>query len=349
MSKGNAEFTELSKSQYKAQAIWFLNGLKDDVTKEGNKVWDFAQRFIAVDDKGADGNELDEHESHKFLEFFNKTMTAMEMREALRTIDQDANGHMSLLEFLTYNYKMSVQDVVDMPQGDNSAELDAAQKLLDEVGTAIAEVQAKKEAQHKKLEESKAATAVAEAAYAKVKAAEDEMRALEDEQKAAVAALEAEQQAYHDKIAKLESAVNDPRASVVSKSKASNELSQAKQEDPLPLRKAKITQEASLRKVAKQRAACEAATAEAEAKKAEAVAAEKALEASVKELEQSETDLQAKLGEAQAAYEEAKKKSGGGLGVLYWMEREMFEADKSLPARKQRYDHKADFQFKPPQ
>jgi len=123
--------------------------------------------------------------------------------------------------------------------------------------------------------------------------------------------------------------------SLVARNKAKQELAQIKQENPLPLRKAKITAEAALRKVEKQRKEAEAATilvAEGakilEEAKIAAVRATREVEKAVEETEQ-------KFREAEAYFEEVKRKGGVAKGALWWIERELKEAKKYLPQRKQ--------------
>jgi len=107
---------------------------------------------------------------------------------------------------------------------------------------------------------------------------------------------------------------------VVQQNKAKNELAQHLAEDPLPLRKAKITLEAALKRAEKARAPFEAATRAAEAARQ---AAEEALE-----------DASRKVAEAEAYLEEVKAKPGSPHGAIWWIERELQEQKKYLPASK---------------
>jgi len=125
--------------------------------------------------------------------------------------------------------------------------------------------------------------------------------------KAAVDDLHKQEEAYQNQIKTLESKIADPNASTVAKSKAKNELAQLKNEDPLPLRKAKITQEAALRKVEKERKAAEEQT----------------------------RKLEEVFNQAQEYLEKVKKSGGNPLGAIWWMERELKEAQKYLPKKKQ--------------
>jgi len=302
------KFFELTRMKYEEQAKWFLNAFWNaGIQGECESVWKFSQKFIELDSKKKEGNELDEFWSHKFLESLGETLTVISLREKLRQIDMDANGKMALLEYLLFKYAKAPKDVITAPQGENPEELQAAQVRLDAVQLALNDLLKQLEDQQKALAEQRRA--------------EEEVRKSEEDLRQAVQALTSQEQAYQNQLKELERKSTDTGASVVSKSKAAAELAQLKQENPLPLRKAKITQEAALRKVEKERKVAEAATAAAEAQA-------KHVEASVRETE-------ARYQEAVEALEEVKKKGGVAYGSIWFMEREMKEMQKYLPKRKQ--------------
>jgi vacuolar-type H+-ATPase subunit I/STV1 len=93
-----------------------------------------------------------------------------------------------------------------------------------------------------------------------------------------------------------------------------------KSEDPLPLRRSKITAEAKLKPVEKARKEAEAAT---------AVVAEQ-----TRKVEEAVRDTEEKVREA-VAYLEHAKKQGTSPGALWWLDRELKEAQKYLPKSKQ--------------
>ena len=151
MSKVTAEqqeaWNQIVKKKYADQAVWFLNGFWEEVQPHAEDVWKWAELFAELDqEKKAEGCELDEFWSHKFLERLGETMTVIEMREKFRTIDVDFNKRMSLIEFLAYRFKKTIQEVIDAPQGGNQEEInkaqaavDAAQKAVDEMVARLAE------------------------------------------------------------------------------------------------------------------------------------------------------------------------------------------------------------------
>jgi len=302
-----AGWNEIVTKKYSDQAIWFMNGFWSEVQPHAEEIWKWVELFSELDqDKKADGCELDEFWSHKFLESLGQTMTVIEMREKFRTIDVDFNKRMSLTEYLAYHFKKSIQEVIDAPQGDNQEEIEAAQAAVEAAQKAV-------DAMVARLDEAKAASDAAEAAAAPYRAAVAENeKALEE--------LHAQEKAYQDKKDSLEKTKNDMSIGVVKRNKAANELDQLLSEDPLPLRKAKINQEATLRKMEKAAKPFNEAS-------AKATAAKEVAEAAVAEAEKM---LQAAVD----SLNEAKKKGGVAHGAIWWMERSIEEKRKYMPGYK---------------
>lgn len=91
MADVKARFLELTRMKYADQAKWFLNAFwKEGMQDEAEKVWLHANKFMELDEKKKDGNELDEFWSHKFLESLGETLTVIQLREKLRwVVDED--------------------------------------------------------------------------------------------------------------------------------------------------------------------------------------------------------------------------------------------------------------------
>jgi len=290
-----------------------------------------------------------------------KAMTSIARKEALKKIDHDNNGNMALIEYLVWKHDKTVDETVISPQGDNSAAIAAAQEKLDEVMKQLEDCEQKIEAQkqakienQQAIEANEKAIAENEKAIADLKQAEAALREAEEEQNAAIADLKRQEEEYANKCATLEALANNESTPVVKKNRAANELAQLKAEDPLPLRRAKITQEAALRKVQKQQKATEQArvAAEAKAQKLEEAAqalveAQKKLDEAIAALEDAYVQLETKMDEARVELEAVKSHPGGGQGAIWWMERELFEADKRLPTSKQKYNHREPFLYNP--
>jgi chromosome segregation ATPase len=322
--------------KYPEQAKWFMNAFWNEGAEgETENIWKCASKFMELDAKKKEGNELDEFWSHKFLESLGETLTVIQLREKLRKIDMDVNGKMALLEYLLFKYSKSVAAVINAPQGDNTEEIDFAQSKVQEAQSALMDVQQKLEDQKNALAAQKKAEEEAHAALNQQREAEAEVRKAEAELKAAVDELKAQEAAYANKCAELERKSKDSTAGQVSKNKAAAELAQLKQENPIPLRKAKLSQEAALRKVEKQRAEAEKRTEQAEALAAEAVAKSQEAEETTRRVEEALRDAEEAVAAATQLLEEAKKKSGTPHGSIWWMERELKEAQKYLPNNNQ--------------
>lgn len=65
-------------------------------------------------------------------------------------------------------------------------------------------------------------------------------------------------------------------------------------------------------------------------------------------VEQQENNLLQELTAAQKQVDKAKAAGGANApGLLWWMQRQMFEADARLPSAKQKFNHKQPFSYEP--
>jgi len=200
-----------------------------------------------------------------------------------------------------------------------------ASQALDEV---LQQLEHQKEVAAKLARAEKDADVAVHAAEQAVRDAEEAVK----EQKTAAAELEAQENAYKQRIADLQK--KSEEGGVVSRNKAKAELEQVKAEDPLPLRKAKLNQEASVRKSEKSKKIAEEKAETAKVAKAQAEAARKDAEETARKLEDACKVAEAKRDEA-LRFLERVKASGAGAGQVWWMQREMFEKQHSLPKAKQ--------------
>ena len=159
------------------------------------------------------GSDLDKFWAAVFLEKCDKAITALERKQALVEIDSDSNGRMACIEYLTWKFKKSVSQVVNSPQGDNSAAIAAAQKKLDAVMAQLNDCENKLEAQKKAKEDN-------EKAIAQLKQAEADLQTAQAELEAAIQELKAQEAAYKAKCDALEATINDPSTSGMKKSKS---------------------------------------------------------------------------------------------------------------------------------
>uniref|UniRef100_A0A6B2L8S7 Calcium-regulated actin-bundling protein C-terminal domain-containing protein n=1 Tax=Arcella intermedia TaxID=1963864 RepID=A0A6B2L8S7_9EUKA len=319
-----------------------MNAFWKEVGSGAEKVWAFwtkikeldQQQFNAIPaakrpEKYTEGNALDEFWSHKYLESQGKTLSVVEFRQEFKKIDANSDKNMGLLEFLIWEYKFTVDELMKRPQGGESGEVLKAQAMLAEVETRFKAAQAALD--QASVTEAKAKSTKEQA----VKSADEATKtaasaaAAAAEQQAAVDALKAQEDAHAAKTAELTAKAE---AGGVSGMKAKNELAQHLSEDPLPLRKAKLTAEAAAKKTDKANLAAQAAkdAAEKDKRAAEeaAAAAEKdriSAETAVKEGEQALVDAEAYLAEQKA------KGTGETHGTFWWLDREIAERKKYMP------------------
>lgn len=173
--------------------------------------------------KGAEGNELDQFWSAKFLEDVDTAMTSIARKEAFKKIDQvkkniysnspflknylcfivlkDHNGKMSTIEYLIWKYNKSLQETVDAPQG-TSPELERAQQSLARLQVRFSQ----------------------RFFIYFILSFQETLKELQ----AAVDELKKQEDAYNNKINELNAKANDPNATTVNRNKAANELAQVK-------------------------------------------------------------------------------------------------------------------------
>jgi DNA repair exonuclease SbcCD ATPase subunit len=240
-STDNDKLADLTSKNYKAQAVWFLNAFWHDfASKEAENIFLYKNKFEQLDPNKAEGTQLDEMNAHRFLEQINSTMTIAELREFLRTSGVDKVKYVPLVHFLLARFKANLHKLVTAVQGDNQAEIEKAQNMLETAQAALAEAQ------------KKAAAAAAS----------------EAELKAALAELHAQEDAFKKKTDELTKKTTE--GGVVGQNKAKAELAAHLASDPLPLNRAKLNTEAATKKAEKARAEAEAALEEAQKRFAEA-------------------------------------------------------------------------------
>src|SRR3989338_6303391 len=135
------KLTSLCKKTYKEQAIWYLNAVwPAEQEKNAEKIWAFVGKCGDFDlAKKAKGNELDELNMHRFLEFFKNEKTVKELRDELRKVGVDNFKYVPLTMFLIWQYKFDWHVLVNAPQGDNAKEIEKASQMLEESQAACTE------------------------------------------------------------------------------------------------------------------------------------------------------------------------------------------------------------------
>ena len=341
----------LAQLTYKQQAVWFLNGFWDKAEKDAETLWKYVQTCSDLDmELHADGCGLDEVNAHRFLEVYNETLTVRELREKLRSTGalepNERPKLVPLTHFLLFKYNVDWHKLVHASQGDNSAEIAEAQRLLNKVQAAFADADSKFREANTRAIAAQKSEAAAKAAEAEAVSKEEEARKQEapfkksqEEVEAALAEVNKQEAEYKGKID--DATKRSEEGGVVSRNKAKAELAQLNAEDPLPLQRAKITLEAAYKRAEKTRAPFEAATKQAEAARAAASAAANAATADRRSAESAKQAAEAALddatrqvAEAEAYLNEIKNRPGCAFGALWWIDRELHEAKKFKPTSK---------------
>jgi len=134
----------LCQKTYKQQCVWFLNAYwgKISAEKDGPETfWRYALKCAEFDEKKkAEGNELDEFQAHRFLEFFHETLTVVNLRDQIRSIGINKFNLIPLTHFLIIKFKANWNELVNAPQGSDE-EIQRAQQLLDDAKQRLAELE----------------------------------------------------------------------------------------------------------------------------------------------------------------------------------------------------------------
>lgn len=99
--------------------IWFLNAFwtkdvkfedtaksTDPKKQQAEIVWQYNLLCEELDDKGEEGNELDDIKAHQVIEKLGNAKTHMDFKELMKTIDLDYNGKVSMTEFLVLHFNV---------------------------------------------------------------------------------------------------------------------------------------------------------------------------------------------------------------------------------------------------
>jgi len=279
---------------HKEQAVWFLNAYWNQFEQEAERVWGYVLKFADLD--------LQNRANGTGLDELNAHRFLESIQETLTVVSmRDAlrkTGAISQTErpkLVPITHYLLHRFKVDW------------RVLVSSAGDNSVEL-AKAQ---KMLDEVSKAFAESDRQAQLARLAEAPFKAAQEELEAAVADVKRQEDEKAHKTQELTRKSGE--GSVVQQSKAKAELAQHLAEDPLPLRKAKITLEAARKKAEKARAPFEAAT----------KLAEEALD-----------QTRQRVAEAEAYLQEVKARPGSPHGAIWWMERELNERKKYLPASK---------------
>lgn len=99
---------------FEINRTWFLNAywkkeivfedLVEDVESGPEVVWSYFRQCCELDERGEEGNELEQIKAHQVLQNLGRTKTHNDFLAELSTLDIDQNGKVSLTEFLCLHY-----------------------------------------------------------------------------------------------------------------------------------------------------------------------------------------------------------------------------------------------------
>jgi len=103
------KLSEVQDMGFDDQIKAFLRAFVAEFSGSFEKVLDLGERFRKYIKRS--DNQLEEHELHKFLEDNGQAKTILFVREQLRLIDLDFNKRISIIEYLLFEYKKTLQEM----------------------------------------------------------------------------------------------------------------------------------------------------------------------------------------------------------------------------------------------
>jgi len=142
----------------KDQCVRFLNGFWGECKGKTEDIYKQHQKFLELDklqynalpenkksEEYTEGRSLDEFWSHKYLESCGQTMTVVAFRQEFNKIDCNSDKHMSMIEYLLYDNKQTVEELLRRKVGAMDPELAAALAAYDEVSVELKKLEKEKE------------------------------------------------------------------------------------------------------------------------------------------------------------------------------------------------------------
>eukprot|EP01123_Difflugia_compressa_P007209 TRINITY_DN1979_c0_g1_i2.p1 TRINITY_DN1979_c0_g1~~TRINITY_DN1979_c0_g1_i2.p1 ORF type:complete len:243 (-),score=54.84 TRINITY_DN1979_c0_g1_i2:23-751(-) len=241
----SSAFNNVCQKTYSQQAQFFLNAFWKEIGNKAECIWDNWMKIKELDrlqynalppakkpEVYTEGNSLDEFWSHKFLEGIGKTLSVVEFRQEFKKIDANSDKNMGLVEFLLWEYKFSVDELMKRPQGGETGEVLKAQAMLADVETRFKAAQDALDKASVTEANAKKAAVVATQSAEQANATAEAAACAAAEQKAAVDALKAQEDAHAAKTADL---TQKAEAGGGSGMRAQNKHAQTLAGDPFPL------------------------------------------------------------------------------------------------------------------
>ena len=340
----------ITKQTYRDQAIWFLNHHTDSHhdLQLSEIVFKVHKKCLECDEQKKSGHAISELDAHLILEFIGKPVTQSAFRKYFLEIDQSLKISVPLVIILFFYFDADWKVLVNQSECYNGLELDAAKDSLLQAQTKL---QGAIDAQKKSSQEAEEADVAMENSRRQQeilsKAIMDcrmEEESFAEAKKQAEEALEQvtnQESKAHQKKEELDSIVNYESNGIVTKNKAKAELKIMEYEDPLPLRKARLKNENAVKNLRKSTNASKQARVAAEDAKEKtekamdeaSVAKEKATNAA-KIAEATIPKARDAIEDLKVLIDELMKNLTLPWGSLFYIDREVKEAESFLPKEK---------------
>lgn len=349
---------KITNQTYKDQAIWFLNNFSkchNDV-QTSEIVFKIHQKCLQYDTKNDNHNRtkssphINDLNAHFILESFGKPVTQSAFRNYVVSIDPVYKNETPLLILLFFYFESDWRVLMNKPPCCyNDADIDRAKSALDEAKMKLKEAV---DAECNSSEEVNEADAAMDRYLKQQETLTKQITGFRiEEESFAQAKSQAEQaleqasiheSSYLEKIHKLELIVNNESNGIVTRNKARAELRIMEHENNLPLQQARLKNENALKILEKSTRASKNARIAAEDEnerlrkamddarlaKERAVKVSKFAEATIPAARAAIDKLRCMLDKMM------KNQNAFPWGTIYYIDREVAEAEKFLPKKK---------------
>ncbi len=300
-------------------------------------------------------SSISELKAHIALEFIGKAVTQTEFRNYIHNIDPNMKTDIPLIIILLFYFDIDWKEILDIEVingievARSKKALQKAQEKLEEV--IIAEKKASKEADeaNQAMKKAHEQEVYLTDAIAKRREEEEALVGAKLQADEALARVNQQTNNIYEKRNELENIIMDEANGIVTRNRAKAELRIIDNDDPLPLRKAKIHNENALKYVRKRTHSCVKAIGIFEEAKKNAEQAHEEARLTKEKAIKSEKDAEANKVQARDAITELKQilyeLSNAKIlpwGHIFFIERELKEAERFLPKQKlKEYKQKA--------
>lgn len=346
----------ITKENLKNQATWFLNTCCYNNITKSDLVYNIYKQCMEYNNKQNYSNVkssdccINELDAHFLLENIGKPVTQIGFHQYVQSINPSISKFdipllIILFFYFEVDWKVAVnesQSCIDFVEAEKARDSlhQAQKKLQDAIGAENKSLQEINEAdnamEHSRLQQESLTKAIFDC--------QNQEALLVEAKKLAEQALDEvlnQEKSFNQRKQDLENVFKNESNGIVTRNKARAELQIMNNEDPLPLRKAKLKNENALRKLKQSSTATKKSRVAAEdAKQKSEQAMEVANRAKTRAMEAAQI-AESTIDEAKDAIESLKQRIDEIIinqtipwGSIYFIDREVREAEKFLPKNK---------------